>query len=227
MKPKAGIFVFPGTNCDYDTLHVLKDVVGIQAEFIFHTERGWKNKYNFVILPGGFSYGDYLRPGAIAKISPVIEELHEFVDQELGLVLGICNGFQILTEAGFLKGALIRNDNLKFICKNVKLEVVSNSTPFTELYKEGQILEMPIAHSDGKFIVDEDINDLIVFKYYGENPNGSYMSIAGITNEKRNVLGMMPHPERCSEEILGGTDGLPLFESVKNFLFGRVPRKAG
>ncbi len=222
MKPKAGIFVFPGTNCDYDTFYVLKEVVGIQTEFIFHTERGWSDKFNLVILPGGFSYGDYLRPGAIAKISPVIEELHEFVEKEKGLVLGICNGFQVLTEAGFLKGALIRNDNLKFICKNVSLKVEKNSTPFTNLYEEGEIVDMPIAHSDGKFIPleGENISDLVVFRYHGENPNGSFDNIAGITNEKHNVLGMMPHPERCAEEILGGKDGLKLFESIKNFLWG-------
>lgn len=224
MKPRAGIFVFPGTNCDYDTLYVLREVVGIDSDFIFHTERGWSEKYNFVILPGGFSYGDYLRPGAIAKISPVIEELHEFVEKEKGLVLGICNGFQVLTEAGFLKGALIRNDNLKFICKNVELEVVSNSTPFTSLYEEGQVVTMPIAHSDGKFIVPEGekIDDLVVFRYHGENPNGSFEAIAGITNEKRNVLGLMPHPERRSEEILGGVDGRYMFEAVKSYLYSLV-----
>lgn len=223
MKPKAGVFVFPGTNCDYDTLYVLKDVVGIQTEFIFHTDRGWSDKFNFVVLPGGFSYGDYLRPGAIAKISPVIEELQDFVEKEKGLVLGICNGFQVLTEAGFLKGALIRNDNLKFICKNVSLKVEKNSTPFTNLYEEGEIVNMPIAHSDGKFIPleGENIGDLVVFRYHGENPNGSFDNIAGITNEKRNVLGMMPHPERCAEEILGREDGLKLFESIKNYLWGK------
>ncbi len=221
MKTKAGIFVFPGTNCDYDTLHVLKNVAEIDAEFIFHTERNWSRKYNFVILPGGFSYGDYLRPGAIAKISPVIEELHSYVEKEQGFVLGICNGFQILTETGLLKGALTQNDNLKFICKNVRLRVRRNNTPFTNLYREGEIVEMPIAHRDGKYISpDEDIEHLVVFEYHGENPNGSFMNIAGIVNEKGNVLGMMPHPERCAEEILGGTDGLRIFLSVKNYISG-------
>jgi len=180
-----------------------------------------------LILPGGFSYGDYLRTGAIAKFSPVMSAVHDFAENG-GPVIGICNGFQILLEAGLLPGAMKRNKSLKFICKNVWLRVDSSSTPFTNLLEEGEVLRIPIAHADGNYYADDETlkrlneNHQVIFRYSdisgktdGDvNPNGSRENIAGIVSEKRNVLGMMPHPERCSEEILGGTDGLKIFESI-------------
>jgi phosphoribosylformylglycinamidine synthase I len=218
---KAGVVVFPGSNCDVDTYYVLKKI-GFDVHFHFHNQKDIF-KYKLLVLPGGFSYGDYLRAGAIAKFSAVMESIYDFIDKELGLVLGICNGFQILTEAGILEGALTRNLNGRFICKIVELEVVNNDTPFTRLFEKQQIIRIPIAHSEGRYIhaQPEELfyRNLVVFKYL-QNPNGSDYSIAGIINAKWNVLGMMPHPERRSEGILGegSSDGDLIFRSILRFL---------
>ncbi|MFQ5901032.1 MAG: phosphoribosylformylglycinamidine synthase subunit PurQ [Thermodesulfobacteriota bacterium] len=227
---KFGIIVFPGSNCDHDCYHVVKHVLGQEAEFIWHKDRDLKG-VQCIILPGGFSYGDYLRPGTIARFSPVIEEIAGFANRG-GLVLGICNGFQILVETGFLPGALIRNSSLRFICDTVYIKVDSNKPRFVSDYKRGDILRMPIAHNDGNYFLDNETlkeiedQDRIVFRYSGPagevtdefNPNGAVGNIAGVCNKAGNVLGMMPHPERCSEAILGGEDGRAVFESIVNCL---------
>lgn len=209
-----GIVVFPGSNCDRDCYYVIKDILNQPVRFIWHQERDLKG-IDCVILPGGFSYGDYLRAGAIARFSPIMSEIKEFADKG-GLVIGICNGFQILTEAGLLPGALGKNKGLKFICRYVTLKVERNDTPFTNMYKIGEIIRMPIAHNEGNYYIDDinKIKDQVVLRYYGENPNGATDSIAGIVNKGGNVFGLMPHPERCSEKILGSEDGLKIFESI-------------
>jgi len=223
---KFAVIVFPGSNCDHDCYHVVKHVIGQSADFVWHKEKDLSG-YDAVILPGGFSYGDYLRTGAMARLSPVMKAVEDFARQG-GLVLGICNGFQILLEAGLLPGAMLRNRSLQFICKDVYLRVDNINTPFTCNYVENQVVRMPIAHAEGNYYVDQETythlqkNNQIVFRYTGKdgrpvdevNPNGSIGNIAGVCNEKGNVLGMMPHPERCGEEILGGTDGYILFESM-------------
>ena len=223
---KFGIVVFPGSNCDHDCYHMVKHVLGQEAEYIWHKDKEIRG-FDCLVLPGGFSYGDYLRTGAIAKFSPVMNSIREFADKG-GLVIGICNGFQILVEAGLLPGALMRNKDLKFICENRYIRVESNDTPFTRFYKKGEVVRIPIAHADGNFFADDETlkrlrdNGQIVFRYCdgdgnvteAANPNGSLLNIAGICNEKRNVIGMMPHPERCAEEILGNTDGKRFFESL-------------
>ena len=224
---KAGVIVFPGSNCDWDCLHIIRDVLKQKAEFIWHQEDKI-GRFDLIILPGGFSYGDYLRTGAIAKFSPVMNALFEYVKKDRGLVLGICNGFQILTETGLLPGALQKNRHLKFLCKDVYIRVENEKTPFTNLFKKGQALKVPIAHFEGNYTADkaaiEKLNKKkqVVFRYCSKdgsvldkyNPNGSIENIAGICNEERNVLGMMPHPERVSEAVLGGEDGLSLFKSI-------------
>ena len=223
---KFAVIVFPGSNCDHDCYHAVKHVIGQSADFVWHKEKDLSG-YDAVILPGGFSYGDYLRTGAMARLSPVMKAVEDFARQG-GLVLGICNGFQILLEAGLLPGAMLRNRSLQFICKDVYLRVDNINTPFTCNYVENQVVRMPIAHAEGNYYVDQETythlqkNNQIVFRYTGKdgrpvdevNPNGSIGNIAGVCNEKGNVLGMMPHPERCGEEILGGTDGYILFESM-------------
>lgn len=223
---KFGIVVFPGSNCDHDCYHVSRHVLGQDARFIWHKEENISN-VDCVILPGGFSYGDYLRTGAIAKFSPVMSAVREFAEQG-GLVIGICNGFQILLESGLLPGAMKQNDSLKFICKDVYLETKNSSTPFTNFLEEKEVLRIPIAHADGNYYADDETlkrlnqNNQIVFRYSdmngkvdrASNPNGSRDNIAGIINEKGNVLGMMPHPERCAEQILGNTDGRKVLESI-------------
>jgi len=223
---RFGILVFPGSNCDHDCYHVLKHFLGRPADFIWHQETNLRG-FDAVIIPGGFSYGDYLRTGAIAKYSPVMKSVKDFA-QAGGPVLGICNGFQILLEAGLLPGAMLRNRSLKFICKDVFVRVESDRTPFTSNLQPGRILTLPIAHAEGNYYTDpETLRDLqensqIVFRYCtGEgriteeaNPNGSLDAIAGICNRSRNVLGMMPHPERCTEGLEGNTDGRLLFEGV-------------
>lgn len=215
---RFGVVVFPGSNCDHDCFDVIHSVLKQPVDFIWHHTTNI-DKYDCIILPGGFSYGDYLRTGAIARFSPVMEKIKLFANRG-GFVIGICNGFQILTEAGLLPGALHKNKNLSFICKHVKLKVENNLTPFTKQYKKAQILNIPIAHGEGNYTCDADTlkdlkkNKQIVFTYYGENPNGSIANIAGICNKKRNVLGMMPHPERASEAVLGSIDGFPLFRSL-------------
>ena len=226
---KVAVITFPGSNCDYD-LYKAAQQVGGEPSFVWHRERGLDG-YDAVLLPGGFSYGDYLRPGAIARMSPIMEDVIDFANAG-GPVLGICNGFQILCEAGLLPGALIRNNSLKFESKDVRLRVERTDTLFTADYAEGQILRIPIAHGDGNYEADEPLlraleaDGRVVFRYVdasGEtteaaNPNGSWHNIAGITNEAGNVLGMMPHPERAMEALLGSTDGVGLFTSLVSSL---------
>src|SRR5579862_9870875 len=208
---KFGVIVFPGSNCDHDAFYAAGTVLGQQAEFIWHDSASLGD-VDAVILPGGFAYGDYLRCGAIAKFSKVMGVVRKFA-AEGGPVLGICNGFQVLTEAGLLPGALIRNRGLKFICREVRLRVETTDSPFSNAMEKGQILRMPIAHGEGCYIADErtlaelDAEDRVVFRYVG-NPNGAMHDIAGILNRERNVMGMMPHPERASEELMGSSDGL-------------------
>ncbi len=224
---RFGVVVFPGSNCDHDCYHVAKNVMGQDTEFIWHKDSHDLSRFECIIVPGGFSYGDYLRPGAIAKHSPVTKNIISYAESG-GLLIGICNGFQVLTEMGLLPGALMRNRSLKFICQDVQLKVENSDTPFTSEYSENEVITIPIAHHDGNYYCDMETlkrlkeNRQIVFRYSaadGEtsveaNPNGSLMNIAGICNEKRNVLGMMPHPERCAEGILGKGDGKRLFESI-------------
>jgi phosphoribosylformylglycinamidine synthase len=223
---RFGIVVFPGTNCDRDCWHVVKAVLNCDVDFVWHQERD-VSRFDCIILPGGFSYGDYLRVGAIARFSPVMESVRDFAEKG-GLVIGICNGFQILVEAGLLPGALVRNKTIHFICKFVNLRVENADTPFTNQCEFGQVLRIPIAHNDGRYFCDKETlrrlerNGQIVFCYCtpdGEvteeaNPNGSVGNIAGIVNEKGNVLGMMPHPERASERLLGSEDGLFIWRSI-------------
>ncbi|MBZ5725721.1 MAG: phosphoribosylformylglycinamidine synthase subunit PurQ [Acidobacteriia bacterium] len=214
---RFGVIVFPGSNCDHDALHAVSRNLGQPAEFIWHDSRSLGG-VDAVILPGGFAYGDYLRCGAIARFSPVMKAVGEFAAAG-GLVLGICNGFQILVEAGLLPGALIRNRSLKFICREVRLRVETTGSPFTSAAQEGQVLRMPIAHGEGCYYAAERTldeladGDRIVFRYL-DNPNGSLRDIAGILNPARNVMGMMPHPERATEPLMGSCDGLLVFQSM-------------
>ncbi len=214
---KFGIVVFPGSNCDHDAYHAVHHVLGQPAEFLWHKDRDLRGS-EVVILPGGFSYGDYLRCGAIARFSPVMEEVARFA-QSGGKVLGICNGFQILAEAGLLPGALLQNASCKFVCRQVELRVENDRTPFSRALKKGQRIRLPVAHADGNyFIDDEGLRRLegegqIIFRYV-DNPNGARADIAGIINAAGNVLGLMPHPERASEAILGNADGRLIFESL-------------
>lgn len=225
---KFGVLIFPGSNCDYDTYYLLKFVLKVETVFLFHKEHSIQN-CDVVILPGGFSYGDYLRTGAIAKFSPIMREVIEFANKG-GIVIGICNGFQILCESGLLPGVLSKNDSLKFECYNQYLKVINNNTLFTRKYSKDEIITMPIAHGEGNFIIDEDglkelyDNNQIVLKYCDKsgnitreaNPNGSVDNIAGICNKQGNVFGLMPHPERCGEPILVNTNGIKIFESILN-----------
>ena len=223
---KFGVVVFPGSNCDYDTFYVLRDVLEQEAFFLWHKDHDLK-RIDCVILPGGFSYGDYLRSGAIAKFSPLMKEVIEFASKG-GLILGICNGFQILTELGLLPGAMLRNKNLKFLCQFVTLKVENDKTPFTHKGKRGNVLRIPIAHYEGNYFAPPEIiqeletNNQVVFRYSDAqgrvdeeaNINGSLGNIAGITNKEGNVMGMMPHPERASEALLGSQDGRLIFQSI-------------
>ena len=217
------VIIFPGSNCDKDCVHVLRDVLKQDVQEVFHLEEKLPSGTDCVIIPGGFSYGDYLRSGSIARFSKIIPSIINFAKKG-GLVIGICNGFQILCEIGLLPGALTKNKSLSFICEEVYLKVVNNKTPFTSLYKEGEIIRLPIAHGDGRYIPKNLSGDQIVFQYCGKdgnvteesNPNGSVQNIAGIINS--NILGMMPHPERASESILGNENGRKLFESVISFV---------
>lgn len=225
---KAAIVVFPGSNCDRDCLRALKAVTGIEAKFVWHRESSIDN-YDLVVLPGGFSFGDYLRTGAIARFSPVMNEVVRLAKHG-SRILGICNGFQILTEAGLLPGALLRNRDLLFLCRDIHMKVENTSTDFTSAYKKGQVLRLPIAHGDGNYAIDDagyrDLEDQgqIVFRYCSPDggvdpsdaPNGARGNIAGIMNRKGNILGLMPHPERLSEALLGGVDGRGVFESILN-----------
>lgn len=216
-KARAGIVVFPGSNCDHDAYNVFKNILDTDTEFLWHKDGNIGDR-NIIILPGGFSYGDYLRCGAIARQSNLMKEIVRFADNG-GIVIGICNGFQVLCEAGLLPGVLMRNDNLKFICRTVTLKVENNKSIFTGEYRIKEEIRIPVAHGEGNYYCDDETltgligNNQILFTYT-DNPNGSLNNIAGIQNLKRNVLGMMPHPERASDEILGNTDGRRLFESV-------------
>ncbi len=224
---KTGVIVFPGSNCDWDCYHVSEKLLKAKTKFVWHEETDLKG-LDVIIIPGGFSYGDYLRSGAIARFSPVMESIKNFVKADRGLVIGICNGFQILTEAGLLPGALQKNNKLKFLCKNVPIRVEHTNSPFTNSCKKGQVLNIPIAHFDGNYTADKETiaklnkNNQVAFRYCSpkgtvsaaSNPNGSLDNIAGIYNEARNVLGLMPHPERVTEMILGCDDGKHLFNSI-------------
>ena len=223
---KFGVIVFPGSNCDHDAYHVISKHVGQPVDFIWHREMNLDD-YDAVILPGGFSYGDYLRVGALASFSPVMSAVREFAARGR-LVLGICNGFQILCETGLLPGALIRNRDLHFICDHIRVRVETTETPFTNQLEGGRVLRIPIAHAEGNYVCDDatfdelEREDRIVFRYCDErgqvtdasNPNGSRDSIAGICNRERNVLGLMPHPERACEDLLGSSDGRDIFRSL-------------
>jgi phosphoribosylformylglycinamidine synthase len=226
MSTTFGVIVFPGSNCDHDAYHALKHVLGVETRFVFHKETDLSG-IDAIIVPGGFSYGDYLRSGAIARFSPVMQAVSEFAAKG-GPVIGICNGFQILLESGLLPGAMLHNAQLRFTCKQVYLKTETHDTLFTSDIPAGKILQVPVAHGEGNYYADADTlknledNDQIVFRYVGPNgeednawnPNGAIGNIAGICNEKRNVLGMMPHPERAMESLLGSTDGKFIFESM-------------
>jgi phosphoribosylformylglycinamidine synthase subunit PurQ / glutaminase len=217
MNAKVGVVVFPGSNCDHDAYYVFKELIKADTKFLWHKEGSISDR-NIIILPGGFSYGDYLRCGAISRFSNIMQDVVRFANKG-GIVIGICNGFQILCESGLLPGTLMRNVNLKFICKTVSLKVENNKSIFTSNYGIKEDINIPIAHGDGNYFCDEDTltdlisNNRILFRY-NDNPNGSIYDIAGIQNVKRNVLGMMPHPERVSDSTLGNTDGLRLLRGV-------------
>lgn len=227
MKPKFGVVVFPGSNCDHDAYYSVKKVLGYEAEFLWHKDTDLKN-CDVIILPGGFSYGDYLRTGAIAKFSPIMNEVIKFANNG-GIVIGICNGFQILLETGLLPGVMLKNESLKFVCKDVYLNVKNKNTIFTKSIDKN-IIKIPIAHGEGNYFANDETlsklqsNNQIVFQYVNKkgeidessNPNGSKMNIAGIINKEGNVLGMMPHPERCCDPLLGNTDGQLIFKSIIN-----------
>jgi len=223
---KCGIVVFPGSNCDHDCYHILKHVLQLETDWIWHKDEAL-NAYDFIVLPGGFSYGDYLRPGAIARFSPIMKSIIDYANQG-GRVLGICNGFQILVESGLLPGVLMDNAGQRFICKNMTLRVENNDTPFTSQCKVGDVLQIPINHGQGRYFADGDTlkkmakNDQVLFRYCdaegnasdAANPNGSLDNIAGIANESKNVMGMMPHPERCSDPLWKNVDGQLIFKSL-------------
>jgi len=223
---KAAVVVFPGSNCDTDCFLALRDVMGMEVEFVWHKEADLP-KADLVVLPGGFSYGDYLRTGAVARFSRVMEAVRKHAAEGRPLI-GICNGFQILLEAGLLPGAMLRNTSLSFVCEYVWLRVEDTKNPFTRALEPGALLSIPIAHGEGNYYCEEDTLKMlqdesrIVFRYAGAdgrpaaeaNPNGSRDNIAGILNEKRNILGMMPHPERATESVLGSQDGKKIWESV-------------
>lgn len=232
-KPRIGVIVFPGSNCDHDTEYALS-LAGAQPVMVWHQDSDLPG-LSAVVLPGGFSYGDYLRTGAVARFSPVMGAVSAFASSG-GLVLGICNGFQILLEAGLLPGAMLRNCDLKFLCHQVTLRVESASTPFTSDCVAGDLLRVPIAHHDGNYYADPgtlaeiEANDQVIFRYATASgeidpaacPNGSANNIAGIVNKERNVLGMMPHPERAAEELLGSTDGMAI---LRSFVSSAAQRK--
>ena len=223
---KFGIIVFPGSNCDHDAYHVISKQVGQPVDFIWHRETNL-NSFDALIIPGGFSYGDYLRAGALARFSPIMDSVKKFAASG-GFVLGICNGFQILCEAGLLPGALIRNRDLNFICEHLCVRVETSDTPYTNEMIPGSVLRIPIAHAEGNYVCDDATlaelqrEDRIVFRYCepdgdvteASNPNGSRDNIAGICNHSRNVLGLMPHPERACEDLLGSSDGRDIFRSL-------------
>ena len=222
---KFAIVKFPGSNCDYDVYYVTSTIFGYSTDMLWHNSEIDLSSYDCIVLPGGFSYGDYLRSGAIARFSPIMNSVIRYAKKG-GLVLGICNGFQILLEAGLLPGAMRKNNTLKFVCKYANIEIVNNHTPFTNQCKKKEILRMPIAHGEGNYYIDENgLNDLvknnqIVLKYKNDNPNGSILNIAGICNKESNIFGLMPHPERCAENILGNgsEDGKKIFTSIIEYI---------
>ncbi len=228
MNPKFGVVVFPGSNCDYDAYYAVKKIFGLEVNFLWHKDDDLQ-KSDVIILPGGFSYGDYLRTGSIARFSPIMKLVIDFATGG-GIVIGICNGFQILLEAGLLPGVMLKNKSLQFVCKDVYLSVANSNSIFTKDIPVGKVLKIPIAHGEGNYFADEKTikelseNKQIVFQYSSsvgeinknENPNGSVLNIAGIVNKKGNVLGMMPHPERCCDPLLGKTDGAFIFNSIIN-----------
>jgi phosphoribosylformylglycinamidine synthase I len=223
---KFGVVIFPGSNCDEDIIHVLQNVMGQQVVRLWHKDHDLQGA-EFIVLPGGFSFGDYLRSGAIARFSPIMQEVIQFAAKG-GKVLGICNGFQILAEAGLLPGALLHNKNRKFICRNIYLKPQTSNSLVTQLIEPERALKIPIAHGEGNYFADADVlkaindNDQVLFRYCDEagnitedsNPNGSIENIAGVTNATRNVFGFMPHPERAAESLVGNEDGLAIFESI-------------
>jgi phosphoribosylformylglycinamidine synthase I len=223
---KFGVVIFPGSNCDEDIIHVLEKVMGQQVVRLWHKDHDLQGA-DFIVLPGGFSFGDYLRSGAIARFSPIMQEVIQFAAKG-GKVLGICNGFQILTEAGLLPGALLHNENRKFICRNIYLKPQTSNSLVTQGIDPQRALKIPIAHGEGNYFADADVlkaindNDQVLFRYSDEagnittdaNPNGSIENIAGVCNIERNVFGFMPHPERASESLVGNEDGLAIFESI-------------
>ena len=217
---KFAVIVFPGSNCDIDMHHAIRDELGEEAGYVWHTETNLEG-YDAVLLPGGFSYGDYLRCGAIARFSPIMEAVKRAAKDGIP-ILGVCNGFQVLLEAGLLPGAMQRNADLKFICKPQKLRVVNNNTPFTRCFTKNELITIPIAHGEGNYYCDEETLEQLktqnrILFTYESNPNGSYQDIAGIMNEQGNVLGMMPHPERAVSSLLGSADGIKLFKSVVQY----------
>jgi phosphoribosylformylglycinamidine synthase subunit PurQ / glutaminase len=235
---KFGVVVFPGSNCDHDAFYAIGNVLHKPVEFIWHQSQDLGN-CDTIILPGGFAYGDYLRTGALARFSPVMKSVEKFANSG-GMVLGICNGFQILLEAGLLPGAMMRNSGLRYICRHVHIRVEQTDTPFTNAAQRSQILKIPIAHNDGNYTCDEaavaelEKNRQVIFRYTtadgsddaAGNPNGSMNDIAGICNHERNVAGLMPHPERAVESALGSDDGLVIFKSVIEALVGAAKATA-
>jgi phosphoribosylformylglycinamidine synthase subunit PurQ / glutaminase len=238
---KFGVVQFPGSNCDDDAYHAINSVIGQQAEFVWHQSEQVSG-FDALILPGGFSYGDYLRTGAIARFSPVMRAVSRFANSG-GLVLGVCNGFQILLEAGLLPGAMTRNKRLRFLCRQVHVRVENTDTPFTCAARPGQILKMPIAHMEGNYFCDSatlaelERNRQIIFRYvhpdgrdaglddFSANPNGALAAIAGVSNRERNVVGLMPHPERAVESALGSADGLVILRSMVESFSGRAAER--
>ena len=224
---KCGIVVFPGSNCDHDCNHILKKILNQETHWLWHKDEVDLSSFDLIVLPGGFSYGDYLRAGAISRFSPVMNSVIRFAENG-GKVLGICNGFQILLESGLLPGALMQNHTRKFICKNVYVRVETTGTPFTQKCNDKSVLEIPIAHHQGSYYIDpHSLSDLeekgqILFRYCdakggiseSSNPNGSVGSVAGLCNEKKNVMGMMPHPERCADPLWANIDGQSIFQSL-------------
>jgi len=225
-----GVIVFPGSNCDHDAYHAMKHVLGCETKFLWHKDTDLSG-IDFLIVPGGFSYGDYLRSGAIARFSPIMQEVIKFAEKG-GPVMGICNGFQILLEAGLIPGAMMHNHKLRFVCKNVFIRCETTDSLFTSSLSKRQVFDIPVSHGEGNYFIDQDglkslqDNDQVLFRYSDANGNltedsnfnGSIDHIAGITNTGRNVLGMMPHPERAMEKVLGSEDGKPIFESILNSL---------
>ena len=222
---KVAVVTFPGSNCDEDAIHVFKNVLGVPVTAVWHGDEALPAGTDLVVLPGGFSYGDALRSGALARFAKIMDAVRAHAEAG-GYVLGICNGFQILLEAGLLPGAMLQNASTKFVCREVALDVVSTETPFTSGYAKGARLRIPVAHHEGRYYADAETlktlaeEDRIVLRYANDNPNGSLDDIAGIVNPGRNVLGLMPHPERAAEAILGSVDGLLMFRSILSAVEG-------